>query len=62
MRLIRYQPKYREPMLALHRNAIVGFTLGLSQEEDEADLIGIEQTYLHCGGEFLFNSARYWMS
>jgi len=40
-------------MLALHRSAIVGFTLGMSQQEDEADLIAIEQFYLCDGGEFL---------
>ena len=53
MRLTRYQPEYREPMLALHRSAIVGFTLGMSQQEDEADLVAIEQVYLRDGGEFL---------
>ena len=53
MRLIRYQPEYREPMLALHRSAIVGFTLGMSQQEDEADLNAIERVYLRSGGEFL---------
>ena len=40
-------------MLALHRSAIVGFTLGMSQQEDEADLVAIEQVYLRDGGEFL---------
>jgi len=53
MRLIRYSDKYREPMLALHRSAIDGFTLGISQQEDEADLLAIEQVYLRSGGEFL---------
>jgi GNAT superfamily N-acetyltransferase len=53
MRLVRYQPEYREPMLALHRSAIAGFTLGMSQQEDEADLVAIEQVYLRVGGEFL---------
>ncbi len=53
MRLIRYRPEYRQPMLALHRSAIVGFTLGMSQQEDEADLVAIEQVYLRDGGEFL---------
>ena len=53
MRLVRYRPEYREPMLALHRSAIVGFTLGMSQQEDEADLVAIEQVYLRDGGEFL---------
>lgn len=53
MRLIRYQPEYREPMLALHRSAIEGFNLGMSQQEDEADLVAIEQVYLRDGGEFL---------
>jgi GNAT superfamily N-acetyltransferase len=40
-------------MLALHRSAIVGFTLGMSQQDDEADLVAIEQVYLRDGGEFL---------
>jgi GNAT superfamily N-acetyltransferase len=40
-------------MLALHRSAITGFTLGMSQQEDEADLVAIEQVYLRDGGEFL---------
>src|SRR5262249_5043740 len=40
-------------MLALHRSAIEGFTLGMSQQEDEADLMAIEQVYLRGGGEFL---------
>ena len=40
-------------MLALHRSAIVGFTLGMSQQEDEADLMAIERVYLVNGGEFL---------
>jgi GNAT superfamily N-acetyltransferase len=53
MRLIRYCNEYQEPMLALHRSAIVGFTLGMSQQEDEADLVAIEQVYLRDGGEFL---------
>src|ERR1017187_6365848 len=53
MLLIRYRPEHREPMLALHRSAIVGFTLGMSQQEDEADLMAVEQVYLRGGGEFL---------
>jgi GNAT superfamily N-acetyltransferase len=53
MRIIRYRPKHREPMLALHRSAIVGFTLGMSPQDDEADLMAIEQVYLRAGGEFL---------
>jgi GNAT superfamily N-acetyltransferase len=53
MRLTRYCNEYQEPMLALHRSAITGFTLGMSQQEDEADLVAIEQVYLRDGGEFL---------
>jgi GNAT superfamily N-acetyltransferase len=53
MRLIRYQPEYQEPMLALHRSAIEGFDLGMSQQQEEADLIAIEDVYLRNGGEFL---------
>jgi GNAT superfamily N-acetyltransferase len=53
MRLIRYQSEHQEPMLALHRSAIAGFTLGMSQQDDEADLMAIEQVYLRDGGEFL---------
>lgn len=53
MRLIRYQPEYQEPMLALHRSAIQGFTLGMSQQEDELDLVAVEEVYLRGRGEFL---------
>jgi GNAT superfamily N-acetyltransferase len=53
MRLIRYRDDHREPMLALHRRALVGIPLGMSQEEDEADLMAIDQVYLLGGGEFL---------
>ena len=53
MRLIRYQPEYQEPMLVLHRSAIEGFTLGMSQQEDEADLVAVEEVYLRSRGEFL---------
>lgn len=53
LRFTRYQIQHQEPMLALHRAAIEGFTLGLSREEDEADLLAIEQVYLRDGGEFL---------
>jgi GNAT superfamily N-acetyltransferase len=53
MRLIRYRDDYREPLLALHRTALEGFCLGMSQQEDEADLMAIKQVYLSSGGEFL---------
>ena len=53
MRLIRYQPEFQELLLALHRSAIEGFTLGMSQQEDEADLLAVEDVYLHGRGEFL---------
>jgi GNAT superfamily N-acetyltransferase len=53
MRIIRYRPEFREPMLDLHRRALEGFTLGLTQQQDEADLVAIEDVYLRNGGEFL---------
>jgi len=40
-------------MLDLHRSALEGFTLGLTQQQDEADLMAIEDVYLRNGGEFL---------
>jgi len=40
-------------MLALHRSALTGFNLGMTQQEDEVDLVAIEQVYLSSGGEFL---------
>ena len=40
-------------MLALHRSAIEGFTLGMSQQQDEADLVAVEDVYLRSRGEFL---------
>jgi len=42
MRFIRYQSEYQEPMLPLHRSTIEGFTLGMSQQQDEAGLLAIE--------------------
>jgi GNAT superfamily N-acetyltransferase len=53
MHLIRYRAEYQEPMLALHRSAIEGFTLGMSQQQDEADLLAVEDVYLRNRGEFL---------
>lgn len=53
MRLIRYQPEHQEALLALHRSIVEGFHLGMSQQEDEADLMAIEQVYLRGAGEFL---------
>ena len=53
MRLIRYHPEHQERVLALHRSAIEGFALGMSQQQDEADLLAIEDVYLRGGGEFL---------
>ncbi len=52
MRLIRYSHEYQASMLALHRSALVGIPLGMSQQQDEADLVAIEQVYLLGGGEF----------
>ena len=40
-------------MLALHRSAIEGFALGMSQQQDEADLVAVEKVYLQTQGEFL---------
>ena len=53
MRLIRYKSEFQEPLLVLHRSAIEGFTLGMSQQQDEADLVAVEEVYLRNGGEFL---------
>jgi GNAT superfamily N-acetyltransferase len=53
MHLIRYQPEFQEPMLALHRSALEGFVLGMSQAQDEADLGAVEEVYLRRCGEFL---------
>jgi putative acetyltransferase len=53
MRFIRYQAEYQEPMLELHRSAITGLHLGMSQQADEADLLNIDQFYYYTGGEFL---------
>jgi GNAT superfamily N-acetyltransferase len=53
MQLIRYRPEFQEPMLALHRSAIEGFVLGMTQQEDEADLVAVEEVYLRSRGEFL---------
>ncbi len=53
MRLVRYRPEHQQAMLALHRSAVTGFVLGMSQQEDEADLMAIDEVYLRNGGEFL---------
>src|ERR1700749_3521457 len=53
MRLLRYRHEYQESMLTLHRSAIEGFVLGMSQAEDEADLVAVEDVYLRRRGEFL---------
>ncbi len=53
MRFIRYQPEYQEAMIALHRSVLEGFALGMSQQQDEADLMTVEEVYLRNGGEFL---------
>jgi len=58
MRLIRYRPEFLEPMLALHRSAIEGFCLGMSQQQDEADLVAAETVYLGSRGEFLLGFIR----
>ena len=53
MHLIRYKPEFLEPMLELHRSALEGFILGMSQEQDEVDLVAVEDVYLRDRGEFL---------
>ncbi len=53
MRFIRYRLEHRQPMLVLHRSAMNGFTTGMSQHDEEADLITVEEVYLRGGGEFL---------
>ena len=53
IRFVRYRPEYQEPMLALHRSAKEGLTIGISEYDEEADLRAIEQVYLQSGGEFL---------
>ena len=50
MRIIRYQSEFQEPMLVLHRSAIEGFTLGMSQQQDEADLVAVETALLSAVG------------
>ncbi len=53
IQIVRYQPEYLEPIISLHRSAIIDFTIGMSQYDEEADLRDIEQVYLQNGGEFL---------
>jgi GNAT superfamily N-acetyltransferase len=59
LQFTRYRPDYLEQILALHRSIVseltanIGFPIGISQDEEEADLRTIEQTYLQNGGEFL---------
>ena len=53
MQLRRYESKYLDQILTLHRSAIDGFIIGIAQHDEEADLLAIEQAYLSGGGEFL---------
>ncbi len=53
LRFIRYQNEHQEAIIALHRSNVSGFALGMSQQEDEADLMAIAEVYLQAGGEFL---------
>ena len=53
IRFIRYDTQHQDAMLALHRSSIVGFDLGMSRQQDEADLLAIDRVYLLDGGEFL---------
>jgi GNAT superfamily N-acetyltransferase len=53
LHFIRYRPEYQEQVLALHRSAMEGMTHGMTQQEEEADLLAIERIYLDDGGEFL---------
>ena len=53
MQLRRYESKFNDSILALHRSAIEGFSLGMSQLQDEADLMAVDLTYISSGGEFL---------
>jgi GNAT superfamily N-acetyltransferase len=53
MLLTRYESKYLEQILALHRSAMDGFVTGINQHDEEADLLSIEQAYINDGGEFL---------
>ncbi|MEO5717407.1 MAG: GNAT family N-acetyltransferase [Chthoniobacterales bacterium] len=52
MELIRFAPEYQNSILTLHRKAMSGFTTGMGQHEEEADLTAIEQVYFR-DGEFL---------
>jgi carbonic anhydrase len=58
MKLVRYQPEYLEPMLALHRSAMfdlekLGLDIGISEHDEEVDLRAIERIYFQSDGEFL---------
>src|SRR5215210_5078020 len=53
MRLIRYQPQYQEQMLELQRSSIDGFSVGMTRQQDEADLVALEDVRWRNGGEFL---------
>jgi ribosomal protein S18 acetylase RimI-like enzyme len=53
MKLVRYQPRYLDSILALHRSAKTGFDVGISDEEEEEDLRKIDEVYINSRGEFL---------
>jgi ribosomal protein S18 acetylase RimI-like enzyme len=59
MELVQYLPEHFEPILALHRNeksyltVKLSLDVGISDDDEEADLRSIEQTYMQNGGDFL---------
>ena len=59
MEVVQYLPEHLEPMLALHRSeklslvARLSLDVGISDDEEEADLRTLEQTYIQSGGDFL---------
>ena len=50
---VQYQPEHLEQIIELHRSAKVGFEVGMSDKDEEVDLMAIEKIYLQNGGEFL---------
>jgi GNAT superfamily N-acetyltransferase len=49
----RYDKRFEDALIALHRTALVGIVHGYAQHEEERDLREIDTVYLRGGGEFL---------
>ncbi|MGE0060389.1 MAG: GNAT family N-acetyltransferase [Dehalococcoidia bacterium] len=53
MQFQRFEDRFQDALIKLHRSALTGITHGIKQEDEEHDLRTIEGSYFEPGGEFL---------